>query len=143
MTQGPMLSLRARHVCAEGSGDAPKALPPAGYRMSGLVMADELARIMLCARACPDWWPANQPFRLVIVEGEPDFFTWAARNHDAPFAVLGIENGSWTDQLLARVPAGSLVSVRTHLDAAGNKYANLVYRSLAPRCHLARRRNPA
>ncbi len=140
---GRVRSVRARCVRAEGPDDAPKALPPTGYRMSGLIMADELGRIMLRAGSAPDWWPKHEPFRLVVVEGEPDFITWATAQGASRFAVLGIESGSWSEEIASRVPNGTFVSVRTHLDAAGNKYADRIYRSLAQRCRLARRRNPA
>jgi hypothetical protein len=82
--------------------------------------------------------------RVVVTEGEPDLWTWSTRQRRgmAPdartWAVLGVVNGSWNEDLAARVPSGCKVSVRTHADAAGDKYAERIRRTLAKRCEVRR-----
>ena len=83
---------------------------------------------------------------VVITEGEPDYLTWAsAVKHADPHlvapsdaAVLGIFNGSWTDEIAARIPSGCTVHIRTDDDTAGNKYAADVHKTLAGRCTVYR-----
>jgi CHC2 zinc finger len=105
----------------------PKRLPPAGCKASGLVMANRLALLMLRGHACP--------VRLVVVEGEPDFFTHATHSEDA---VLGIVSGSWSDDFARAVPTGTRVFIRTHNDAAGDRYAATITDTLAQRCGVWR-----
>ena len=106
--------------------------------MRGLVMADALAREILRG-APPDWW--SDPRRVLVVEGVPDFLTWATRYgdaaEDAP-AVLGVIAGSWSSEIAATVPNGCRVIVRTHHDDAGDKYAEKIRASLANRCAILR-----
>jgi hypothetical protein len=130
---GNMRSVRGWRVVAS---DGPKRLPPSGYRASGLVMANSEARSLL-ERAS---WNSDM-VRIVIVEGEPDFLTWATRFSDnaktAP-AVLGITAGSWSDELAARIPNGARIIVRTHHDQAGNAYAARIGATLTGRCTMLR-----
>ena len=89
----------------------------------------------------PHWWPKKTPLRIVVVEGEPDFLTWATRHGDAAEtapAVLGLWSGAWTSALAARIPAGCRILLRTDLDACGHDYATRVARDLADRCELRR-----
>jgi hypothetical protein len=58
-------------------------------------------------------------------------------NELAP-AVLGIVNGSWTEEIAARIPDGTRVVVRTHSDGAGDDYAAKIVHSLSARCSLSR-----
>jgi len=121
-------------------GDGPKRLPPSGYRAGGLVMADG-AGVALLERASLE----GTDGRVVIVEGEPDFLTWATRFPDsaeAVPAVLGILSGSWTDEIAARIPDGARVIVRTHHDEAGNRYAAAVRGSIDRRCEVLRSKGP-
>jgi hypothetical protein len=121
-------------------GDGPKRLPPSGYRAGGLVMADG-AGVALLGRASLE----GTDGRVVIVEGEPDFLTWATRFPDsaeAVPAVLGILSGSWTDEIAARIPDGARVIVRTHHDEAGNRYAAAVRGSVDRRCEVLRSKGP-
>lgn len=104
-----------------------KRLPPAGHRMSGCVMANRVALEMLHGK--------SKPSRLLIVEGEPDFLTWATLTEDA---VIGINNGSWTRELSLAVPGGTEVSIRTHADNKGDSYAASVIESLERNCSLWR-----
>jgi hypothetical protein len=99
----------------------------------GAVFADMQARAMFRAG------PAAPPARLVIVEGEPDVFTWACQYGDeASVGVIGVWSGGWTDRLAARIPDRSRLVVRTHHDADGNRYADEVIASLRGRCVVFR-----
>lgn len=110
-------------------------LPPRGEKASaasagigsasGLVLASPAARAVLAGAAAP----------VVVVEGEPDFLTWATR---WPGAVLGIWNGAWQPEIAAAIPDGCRVVIRTHHDAAGDKYAARIAQSLAGRCEVLR-----
>lgn len=62
------------------------------------------------------------PQLCVIVEGVPDWLTWATHGMEAK-AVFGVAAGSWCVELALRVPDGSEVVIRTHRDEAGDKYA--------------------
>lgn len=106
-----------------------KRLPPAGHRMTGLIMANPLALAMLRRNV--------SPLRLLIVEGEPDFLTWATLTEDA---VIGVNNGSWSRELASAIPKGTAVSVRTHSDDQGNRYAATIIESLERNCSLWRNR---
>lgn len=123
---GDMRSVRAWQ-CLPGY-DGPKRLPPAGYRATGLVMANAWALEMLHAAA--------SPVGLLIVEGEPDYLT-ACQAHPG-VAVIGVVNGSWSTELAERVPMGSEVVVRTHRDKAGEKYASEIVKSLRSRAVIRR-----
>jgi len=154
---GALASLRARWCRLLTVGDPPTGMldrPPASLppvksgaaaagpgSASGLVLADGLLRQLLRTGERPYWWPEATPLRIVVVEGEPDFLTWAARHGDtaetAP-AVLGLWSGAWTSALAARIPTGSRILLRTDLDASGYQYATRVARDLAGRCELRR-----
>jgi hypothetical protein len=132
---GRMPSLRAWCVA---DGDDPKRLPPAGFCATGLVLACPGGAALLAGRRVP-----AEPARVVIVEGEPDFLTWATRFSDAaddPPAVFGVVAGSWSNDVAARIPEGSRVVVRTHHDLAGDGYAQKICVSLARRCTVLRSR---
>ena len=137
---GAIRSLRARQVLPE-PGDQPKAVPPAGHSVSGLVMADALARSILTTGRAPDVWPPSAVLRIIIVEGEPNFFTWAVAFSDsdatAP-AVMGMVNGCWTTRLAARIPDRARVILRTDHDAPGERYAREIYDSISTRCTVLR-----
>lgn len=124
--RGRMISVRAGRVI---DGDTPKRLPPAGHLAAGLVLANPAALAMFGHGARVE---------LLVVEGEPDYLTWASRPDQSALAVVGMGSGWWTKAHAARVPARSRVIVRTHQDAAGDKYAEEVARSLVRRCDVAR-----
>lgn len=131
---GDVRSLRAWRIV---DGESPKRLPPAGYRASGLVLACPFARAMLAGNL--EGLP--MPLRIVVVEGEPDFLTWATRFSDADESapvVLGVLSGSWTSELASRIPDGARIVIRTHADAAGLRYATQVARTLSGRCSVLR-----
>ena len=154
---GSLASLRARWcrlLAGEGAPAGPLDRPPADFpavksaaaaagpgSASGLVLADGLLRQLLRTGERPRWWPEETPLRIVVVEGEPDFLTWATRHGDAAEtapAVLGLWSGAWTSALAARIPAGCRLLLRTDLDASGHHYATRVARDLADRCELRR-----
>lgn len=139
---GEMRTVRASRVVA---GDSPKRLTPTGHKSSGVVMADALALEVLRTGARPDWLAAA--LRVVIAEGEPDWLTWATmrplKSPTPAYAVLGVIAGSWADAFAARIPNGARVIVRTDHDAAGDKYATDIIRTLAPRCAVYRSKGTA
>ncbi len=125
--EGEMASVQARTVGPEAT--RPKALYPAGYRASWLVMADATGVAMLRGHSVSD---------LVIVEGIPDFLTAATRWGRPGTAILGISSGSWSPEIASRVPDGVPVYLRVHSDATGNAYAAMIHRTLADRCPVFR-----
>lgn len=140
---GDLRSLRFRAVAAVRG---PKAFPPKGFALTGLVMADSLALALLRGQRVDD---DGMPWdgRVVIAEGETDFWSLAgnpARHRRAiedrrSWAVFGVVAGSWTGTIAARIPSGAQVVVWTDLDAAGDRYAEIIRASLAPRCAVRRR----
>ena len=132
---GSLGSVRLR--CPGDPGEnRPKELAPKGVSAKGLTLADPLGLSLL--RGDPDpCWDGS----VVLVEGCPDFLTWAARRwRGKRAAVLGVWSGSWTTDLAARIPAGSKVSIRTHNDPAGDRYATLIAKTLAATCPIHRKR---
>jgi hypothetical protein len=98
-----------------------------------------VARSVLAGRV--DGLPT--PISVVVVEGEPDFLTWATRysdgDADAPI-VFGVVCGAWSGELAARIPDGARVVVRTHQDPSGERYAAEIARTLLGRCRVVRPR---
>lgn len=142
-THGVMRSVRAWRFVKDTT--TPKRLPPAGYRASGLVLAEGLARQILRTGAAPPWWPPDVPAEFIVMEGEPDFLAIATRASDADAvapAVLGVVSGSITPELLARLPERTRVTVATHHDPAGDHYAQLIKRCAAGRHLDVRRARP-
>lgn len=125
-SDGGMRSVRAWLVTGEQG--MPKRVPPAGYRASQLVAANASAVAMLRGQ--------ERPGRVVIVEGEPD--TLARSTLSPSDAVIGVMSGSWHEGFAAKVPYGSEVILRTHLDPAGDRYADEVARSVASRARVRR-----
>jgi hypothetical protein len=137
---GRCRSVRAIRI---GDGDTPKRLPPGGFRASELLLANALGRGLLAQ--------TNAGGPLVIVEGEPDFLSAAARA-GAP-AIWGFLSGCWSAAFASRVPSGARVVVWTHNDAArvvhgvsqpgaGHRYAETIAASLRDRCDVRRGRLP-
>lgn len=119
-------SLRGVRAIRVRDGDSPKRLPPAGHKAAGLAMANRAAHEVLRGGTCG---------RVVIVEGEPDFLSWATQTEEP---VLGVLNGSWSDGFAAAIPRGARVVIRTHSDEMGDKYAQTIAESLAGKCELRR-----
>ena len=138
--RGDLVSVRARRVLVD-ERKVPKALPPPGYNMRGAIMANPTARAVLAAGCRPAWWPAGLPVRLVVTEGEPDFLTWStspASSGPSGVGVFGVMSGTWTPDLAARIPSGARVTIRTHDDPTGDKFATLINTTLAARCTVLR-----
>lgn len=144
---GILRSLRFRAVSTMEK--MPKSLPPRGYELSGLVMADSIGRSILQERYEHDGikWDG----RSVIAEGEPDFLSFCIDERrmnqisasGTTYAVFGVVSGSWSDGIAERIPTGSVVAVWTHPDAKGDSYAETIRRSLAGRCEVRRPIPPA
>jgi len=130
---GQIVTVRARRLVGEGR---PKALPPAGFRHDGAVMADPLARLLLEGKPV-DWWTRRM---VIIAEGEPDWLTVATHYGDDESvpAVLGVVASSWSSAIAARIPDGTHVIIRTHSDPAGQRYAREIGRTFDGRCVLSR-----
>jgi hypothetical protein len=124
---GRMESLHARSLAAVVSGAAAKAASPADHEVTGLVMASPVA---------VDGLAAGTISRLVVVEGVPDFLRLASAKPAG--AVVGIVSGSWTAEVARRVATGGVVEVRTHADAAGERYASAIAATLRGRCEVVR-----
>lgn len=128
---GAMRGLRAWNPApAEGM---PKRIAPKGCTVRGLVMADFLGLPMLRGELLPD--------RVAIAEGEPDFLTLASETAllaRGRWATLGVEAGAWTEAISGRVPDGARVTIWTHADGPGEKYAEDVARTLLGRCVISR-----
>lgn len=124
--RGEARSLRAWQIFGDYEG--PKRLPPAGHKATELVLANSLAAQHL---ANP-----GAPIRLLVCEGEPDFLALCQRYPGTN--VIGVMNGSWSPAFAERVPFGSLVMVRTHLDEAGEKYAKVITKTLEGRAVVKR-----
>lgn len=123
---GALRSLRAWLVT--GDATLPKRVPPAGYRASGLVLANTRAVRWLRGETSPS--------SIVVVEGEPD---WLVRSLVFPTEVIvGIGSGSWNEGFAARVPFGSEVSLLTHLDGAGDRYAEAISATVKDRARVFR-----
>ncbi len=112
---GTARSLRAIQVRTD---EAPKRLPPAGKKASELVMLN---------RAAHDMLRGATPARVGIVEGEPDFLSWAMIS-DEP--IIGLVSGSWHEGFAAAIPRACRVIIRTHEDEAGERYAAQVIETL-------------
>lgn len=108
--------------------EQPKRLPPKGKKAGELVLTNRAAWRMLKGSA---------PREIVIVEGEPDFWTHAVVQ-DERVAVLGVTSGSWTDRFAAALPRGAQVTIRTHGDEQGERYAATIAESIGERCHVWR-----
>jgi hypothetical protein len=125
---GEMRSVRAWRVV---DGDGAKRKPPFGHKAGEMVMADAFGRAMLRGEI--------KPYRIGIVEGEPDFLSRASVTNDAHGATFGIVSGSWTKAFAERVPLGARVYLRTDVDEAGNRYAQEIENTLRRRAFLWRR----
>lgn len=147
---GKLQTLRFRAI-TEPPGRRPKALAVKGAPIGGSVLADPLGQALLRGEREDDGvgWSGS----LIVTEGEPDVWTYAtiARRTElravypsawtatgATWAVWGLVAGSWRPELAALVPDGTRVAVDTHADEAGDRYAEMVMKSLAGRCRVRR-----
>jgi hypothetical protein len=133
---GQMRSISARTTFerAKTEGHAPKkALLPRGYRVQRLCFAD--ARMLHLLRSCQvgDSDEVSLPKRALIVEGGPDFLTWAQRLRQVPpndYAILGVINGTWCRGYTDAMTTLEQVVIRTHRDDDGRKYGDDIERVL-------------
>lgn len=138
---GRLATLHARACIAPA--DMPKGLSPAKHTNIGTVFADPLGRRLLSGDTLGNGTPAADEVRrlgLLICEGAPDFLTWGTHWGDAAEsapAILGIISGTWTAALAGRVPDGTKITLATHSDDAGNKYATEIAATLS-RCNVRR-----
>jgi hypothetical protein len=141
---GTLRSVRFRATGSVRNGR--KTLNPQGFGYAGLVMADPMAQALL--RGTPGTTSVRWDGRIVVVEGEPDFWTWATHaarfQSDATWAVFAIAAGSWSPAIAARIPDTARVIVRTHHDPAGNGYAARIRQSFTGRpVVVVRSRSPS
>ena len=122
--RGQLRSLRFRATSPEIPAGK-KALNPSGYGYAGLVMADPVGVSLLRGQPEKTW-----DGRIVVVEGEPDFWTWSCHpsrlEKNPTWAVLGVVSGSWSESLAERIPSEARVILRTHHDEPGEKYAERI-----------------
>lgn len=123
---GRMASVRAR--CVLPVPPEAKAVPPSGYPIRGLVLADAAAVQVLQGAA--------RPLAMIIAEGETSYFRATLADGAAP--VFGVVAGSWDPALTARIPVGAVVYVATDNDRSGDAYAAALRTTLGARCHLRR-----
>jgi hypothetical protein len=123
------------------SGDGRKNLNLKGMR-SLLVVANSAGRALLMERKRPALWE-DAPIQAVITEGEIDFLSAATEAvPEGTFrAVFGISSGSWGMRFANAIPQGAQIIVATDNDAAGDKYADLVARTLGGRSFFRWRPN--
>ena len=116
-----------------------KSRAPGGYDARGLVLADPVARAVFGGRSEVEihgerWrWSG----RLLLVEGEPALWSmatlrarWAADG--STFGVVGYTSGGWTAEHARRLPSGSTVRIIPDSDAAGQRMAEAVQRTMPP-----------
>lgn len=130
---GTVVTVRARSVVADAK---PKTLAPGAFEVRGSVAADLVALSVLRGAPVVVW---NRV--LVVTEGIPDTLTWATNRSDgteSTFGVIGVDSGSWTDDVAARIPDGTEVAIWTHHDPSGDSYARNVADSLRGRCNVRR-----
>lgn len=128
---GVLSSVRARSVDLDPAG--PKALPPVGFSLRGLVLANQAAQLSMGTSGRRD--------KLVIAEGEPQWLAWAAARPDLP--VVGVVAGSWpraaSGFLLAQLVApGANVLVCTDHDETGDRYFDTITATFQGRANVRR-----
>ncbi len=116
-----------RSVLARAIAPTPRKSSAKGRR-SGLVLANGRACGVLRGKPLP--LTVDGERRVIIAEGEIDWLTWVARGGEA---VLGVTSGSWTPELVARLPDGAVLVVRVHGDDAGVQYAQKILDSVRDR----------
>jgi len=129
-------SVRARST-VERPKDQAKCLPPVRvgetrFNIGGLVLAN-VAAVELLRDPAPTPW-------VVVVEGEPDWLSFAAALPDVP--VLGVANGSWRAAFALRFPGASWW-LATDDNEAGDRYAVEIAATLPPGATVCRCRAPA
>jgi len=106
----------------------PKSVSPTGLEVRGLIMADQWARRLLAGETSAI--EHAHAHGLLVTEGVPDWLTWQVSGEHAVFGVL---SGSWTQAIADRIPNHCKVTIATHRDAAGDKYAQQIKATLEAR----------
>jgi len=132
---GDFRSVRARSI-VERPEDQAKCLPPlpvgeTRFNVRGLVLANAAAVALLCTPAPTPW--------VVVVEGEPDWLSFAAALPDVP--VLGVASGAWRAAFALRFPGASWW-LATDDNKAGDGYAAGIAATLPPGAAVYRCRAP-
>lgn len=126
----------------------PPVLEPMGFRSGGLVFANPLAVMVLQIAAWQwgaaasarehrgDGWPVWAERRLLIVEGEASFLTWATHACAAANAIVGVGvgPGMWSQAFADAIPSCTSVFLRTSSTDAGDDLAEHIAQSLQGRC---------
>jgi len=138
---GNLASVQGRFIGTTLPAGMPKGASPAGAEIRGLVMADELGRMILQG-VNREAWP--KPLRIVITEGVPDFLTtatgWGESAENVP-AVYGIVAGSWSQEIAERIPPESVVIIATDHDPGLFKAGEIYFLKIAQtlkHCQLER-----
>lgn len=125
-------ALRETH----GNGAA-KSYTPEGFAPSGLIHANALGVDVLRrgSKAGAEYRAAMccESIHTLVTEGELDYL-FAATGEAAP-VVFGVASGGWCDTCASAVQPGRL-TIATHDDDAGHRYASEVRTSLAHRTDL-------
>lgn len=131
----------ARVVRVLEDAPRPKSRTPTGFEAAGLVMACPVARAIWGRTGevppmigMPEGAGVAWDGRVLLVEGDMDFLTWAAHPGRAGaagrYAVIGYTSGAWTPAHAARLPAGCTVLLRHQGDAAGLAYERTIRATL-------------
>ncbi len=113
--------------------------PGQDFEVTGLVMADGLARLMLRGGELANATPIAEHLRrvsngthgvsVIICEGLTDWLMqctlYSDADEDVP-AVFGVVSGSWTQTHADKVPDGCVVLIATDDDDAGDGYAGTI-----------------
>ncbi len=126
---GQMVSLHARRI-AEGA-ERPKGLSPLGFEVGGLLFMDLLGRALFRGDAI-SW--------LLVAEGAPDFLTASliCEEQKLGAGVVGVLSGSWLSCVGKAVPVSTKVTIATHEDPTGERFAQKIARSLTPQHQIVR-----
>ena len=122
---GRFVSVRARRI---DDSKGPKAATPAGYTTSGLLLVNAQGRTLLDGTLAP-----LERLSVVIVEGDTDFLAAATSPEWENYPIIGVTAGSWTPELVEKVPSAAVVAIWTHSDNEGEKYATEIVASLPGR----------
>ena len=144
---GSIVTLRARWTNFDAAPGGVKSTGGTGVATGPAVLACSRGVALLQGDEPREW-----DGRVVIVEGEPDWLTWTiatskknpdearpAWMHRFP-VVLGVWAGGWSQGHADKIPNGARVSIRTHDDPAGDKYAAAIASTLTRRCTVLRPR---
>jgi len=129
---GVMRSVRAWRTISDGE-DLPKRLAPSGKRVSGLVLANHRAVLLL---RVPEYLvDLGDPITVRVCEGEPSMLALCSAFRADP--VLAVTSATaWPDEVGERIPSGARVIVYPDGDAAGAKLIDAVAASMGARCAI-------